>query len=208
MHMSSVAAATASLLEHARVIGAAGHHAAKTPQQRLAATPSPPTEAGEIPAFAREPEVARKLCIICSKGTLDMAYPGLVLANAALMEGVEVDVFFTFWGLDMITGRRMASLKATPVGNTAMHMPQALGPLPGVTALTTHMMKKEIAKLGFPDIPEFLDAIVGAGGRLWACRMSADMMHLEEDDLYEGVQGIIGAGEFIEMSEGAQIIFV
>jgi peroxiredoxin family protein len=205
--MSSVAAATASLLEHARVVGEAGH-APRSAERRLAAAPSHSTVTDDTPAFAREPETARRLCIICSKGTLDMAYPGLVLANAALMEGVEVDVFFTFWGLDMIAKNRMGRLKTTPVGNTAMHMPQAIGPLPGVTTMATHMMKKEISKLGFPEIPEFLETIVAAGGRLWACQMSADMMKLDEDDLYEGVQGIIGAGEFIEMSEGAQVIFV
>lgn len=206
--MSSVAAATASLLEHARAVGAAGHAPPRPTAKRHVVAVSPTTDTGHVPAFAREPETARRLCIICSKGTLDMAYPGLVLANAALMEGVEVDVFFTFWGLDMITADRMGRLKATPVGNTAMHMPQALGPLPGVTAMTTHMLKKEIAKLGFPDVPEFLETIVAAGGRLWACQMSADMMKLTEDDLYDGVQGIIGAGEFIEMSDGAQVIFV
>ena len=158
------------------------------------------------PAFAEETD--RKLCIICSKGTLDMAYPGLVLANAAVGEGIEVNLFFTFWGFDMITDKRMDSLKATPVGNTAMHMPQAIGPLPGMTAMATHMMKKEIAKLGFPGVREFLDHLVDSGANLWACQMSADMMKLEEKDLYEGISGIIGATEFMEMSEGAQIIFI
>lgn len=206
--MSNVtAAATASLLEQARAVGEAGR-GVRTPERGLVAAPVHGTATEDAPAFAREPETARKLCIICSKGTLDMAYPGLVLANAALMEGIEVDVFFTFWGLDMITRERMRRLKATPVGNTAMHMPQAIGPLPGVTAMATHMMKKEIAKLGFPEIPEFLETIVAAGGRIWACKMSADMMKIDDADLYEGVVGIIGATEFIEMSEDAQIIFV
>lgn len=166
------------------------------------------TEAPQTrPAFLDE-DGGRRLCIICSKGTLDMAYPGLVLANAALMEGVETHLFFTFWGLDMIAEDRMDDLKATPVGNTAMHMPQALGPLPGMTTMATHMMKREIEKLGFPEIREFMETIVAAGGHLWACRMSADMMKLGESDLFDGVEGIIGASEFIEMSEGAQIIFI
>ncbi len=160
----------------------------------------------KVPAFAQDTD--RRLCIICSKGTLDMAYPGLVLANAALLEGIEVNLFFTFWGLDMITERRMDHLKATPVGNTAMHMPQAIGPIPGMTTMATKMMKKEIAKLGFPDVPEFLDTLVDAGASLWACQMSIDMMKLEAEDLYEGVSGIIGASEFMEMSEDAQIIFI
>ena len=162
----------------------------------------------EVPAFAREPETARKLCIICSKGTLDMTYPGLVLANSALGEGVEVDMFFTFWGLDIVTKRRMGKLKTTPVGNTAMHMPQLLGVIPGMASLASTMMRKQIAGLGIPDVPEFLDTVVAAGARLWACKMSYDMMKLEEGDLYEGVLGVISAADFIEMSEGAQIIFV
>jgi peroxiredoxin family protein len=150
----------------------------------------------------------RKIAIICSKGTLDMAYPGLVLANAALMEGAEVNMFFTFWGMDMINKKTMKNLKTTLLGNPAMHMPQGLGGLPGMTALATKMMKKEIAKLEFPEIDEFLEIIHAAGGKLWACKMSADMMHLSEEDMFDGVEGIVGASEFIEMSEGAQIIFV
>lgn len=160
----------------------------------------------KVPAFAEETD--RKLCIICSKGTLDMAYPGLVLANAALLEGIEVNLFFTFWGLDMITEKRMDNLKATPVGNTAMHMPQAIGPIPGMTTMATKMMKKEIAKLGFPGVSEFLDTLVDAGANLWACQMSIDMMKLDSEDLYDRVDGIIGATEFMEMSEDAQIIFI
>lgn len=159
-----------------------------------------------VPAFAKETD--RKLCLICSKGTLDMAYPGLVLANAALMEGIEVHMFFTFWGLDMINRDTMDDLKTTFLGNTAMHLPQGLGGVPGMTGLTTRMMKKEIKKLDFPEVPEFLQQIADAGGHLWACKMSVDMMHLEEADLFDEVEGVIGATEFMEMSENGQIIFI
>jgi peroxiredoxin family protein len=150
----------------------------------------------------------RKLAIICSKGNLDMAYPGLVLANAALGEGVETHLFFTFWGFDMITKSRMGHLKFTMLGNTATHMPQGLGGLPGMTAMATHMMRKQIADIGVPEVPEFLDQIVASGGHLWACRMSADMMHLTEDDLYDAVEGIINAADFIEKTDGAQLLFI
>jgi peroxiredoxin family protein len=150
----------------------------------------------------------RKIAIICSKGTLDMAYPGLVLANAALGEGAEVHLFFTFWGFDMITKKRMNNLKFTPLGNTATHMPQGLGGVPGMTAMATSMMKKQIAGIGVPEVPEFLEQIVASGGHLWACRMSADMMKLDEDDLYDEVEGIINASDFIEMTEGAQLLFI
>ena len=107
----------------------------------------------------------RKLAIICSKGNLDMAYPGLILANAALGEGVETHLFFTFWGFDMIAKSRMNDLKFSPTGNTAMHMPigdvripQALAPMPGMQPMATHMLKKQIADLGVPEVPDFLDS--------------------------------------------------
>ncbi len=157
----------------------------------------------------------RKLAIICSKGNLDMAYPGLVLANAALGEGVETHLFFTFWGFDMITKSRMNDLQFSPAGNAAMHlpvgdvrMPQALAPLPGMTTLATRMMKKSIADLGIPEVPDFLDQIVAAGGHLWACRMSADMNHLTAKELRDDVEGIISAADFIDLTRGAQLLFI
>jgi peroxiredoxin family protein len=160
-----------------------------------------------IPTFDDE-GTGRKLAIICSKGNLDMAYPGLILANAALGEGVETHLFFTFWGFDIITNSRMGDLKFTMLGNTATHMPQGLGGLPGMTAMATHKMKKQIADIGVPTVPEFLEQIVASGGHLWACRMSADMMHLDETDLHEAVEGIISAADFIEKTDSAQLLFI
>ena len=169
-----------------------------------------------IPKFDDdEDEGGRKLAIICSKGNLDMAYPGLILANAAIGEGVETHLFFTFWGFDMIIKDRMHDLKFSPTGNTAMHMPvgdvripQALAPMPGMQPMATKMLKKQIADLGVPEVPDFLDHIVASGGQLWACRMSADMNHVTLDDLYDGVEDIINASDFIEMTDGAQILFI
>ena len=160
------------------------------------------------PNFDDDDNAGRKLAIICSKGNLDMVYPGLILGNAALGEGIETHLFFTFWGFDIITKDRMEHLKFSPVGNTATHMPQALTPLPGMTTMATHMMKRQIADLAVPEVPEFLDLIHGSGGHLWACRMSADMFHLTEADLYDGVEGIISATDFIELTDGAQLLFV
>src|SRR5687767_15730295 len=97
-----------------------------------------------IPSFDEE-ETGRKLAIICSKGSLDMAYPGLILANAALGEGVETHLFFTFWGFKIINKKTMSDLKFTPLGNPATHMPQGLGGLPGVTHIATERLKKAIA---------------------------------------------------------------
>ena len=161
-----------------------------------------------IPKFDDDVETDRKLAIICSKGNLDMAYPGLILGNAALGEGVETHLFFTFWGLDMITKSRMHDLKFTPVGNTATHLPMGLTPLPGMTGMATNRMKKSIAALGVPEVPDFLEQIIGAGGHLWACRLSADMNHLTDADLHDGVEGIINASEFIELVNGAQLLFI
>ena len=170
-----------------------------------------------VPSFDDGPqEGGRKLAIICSKGNLDMVYPGLILGNAAVGEGVETHLFFTFWGLDIITRATMADLKFSFVGNTAMHPPgrsgigvhHMLGALPGATTMATKMMKKQIADLDVPDVPEFLDLLHGSGAHLWACRMSADMNKLTEADLYDGVEGIISASDFIEISEGAQLLFI
>ena len=166
------------------------------------------TAPAPVPTFDDEASEGRKLVLICSKGSLDMAYPGLVLAQAALTEGVEVHMFFTFWGFDMINQKTMGHLHFTPVGNPATHMPPSLMGLPGMTAFATHMMKKQIEGLDIPAVPEFLDLITDMGGHLWACRMSADMMHLTEEDLYDRVEGIISAADFIEISEGAQTIFI
>jgi peroxiredoxin family protein len=167
-----------------------------------------------VPSFG-EDETDRTLAIICSKGQLDMAYPGLILANAALGEGVQTHLFFTFWGMDMITKNRMEDLAFSPAGNAAMHlpvgnlrMPQSLTPMPGMTAVATRMLKKQIADLGVPTVPEFLDQVVAAGGHLWACKMSVDLMKLEEKDLRDDVEGILTASEFIEMTGGAQLLFI
>jgi len=161
-----------------------------------------------VPSFDDEVETDRTLAIICSKGSLDMAYPGLILGNAALGEGVDVHLFFTFWGFDMITKGRMEHLKFSPVGNPAAHMPAALAPLPGMTTMATHMMNKSLEELEIPPVPEFLELLKASGAKLWACRLSADMNHVDESDLFDGVDGIINASDFIELTEGAQLLFI
>ena len=158
----------------------------------------------------------RKICFIASKGNLDMAYPALIMANAALGEGIETHIFFTFWGFDLVTERYMDDLKFTMTGNTAMHMPQApgmplpqlMGVLPGMTKFATNMMRKQLDDLEIPGVREMLDIIVASGGHLWGCKLSFDMNGLARTDLYDGVEDIISATDFIELSEGAQIIFV
>jgi peroxiredoxin family protein len=167
-----------------------------------------------VPDFGDDAE-ERKVCFICSKGNLDMAYPALIMANGALGEGVEVDIFFTFWGMDMINKGTWEDLQFSMLGNTAMHMPgssrhipQGLGGLPGMTGYATHMLKKQIADLDVPEIPEFIQMLHDMGARFWACKMSVDMMGITEDDMFEGVEDIINVNEFIELSDGAQVIFI
>ncbi len=183
--------------------------ASKPASKKAAPAPAPAPEVAAAPA-------ARKICFIASKGNLDMAYPALIMANAALGEGIETHIFFTFWGFDLVTERTMDDLKFTMLGNTAMHMPFAptmpiwagMGALPGMTTMATKMMKKQLDGLEIPSVREMLDIIVASGGHLWGCKLSFDMNGLDENDLYEGVEAVISATDFIELSEGAQIIFV
>ena len=140
-----------------------------------------------------------------------MAYPPLVLANAARNQGVEVDLFFTFWGMDIITKKKMDKLHIATVGNPNMHpsfhIPTFIGGFPGMEAMASVMMKKEIEKLDMPEVPEFVELLQDSGVNFYACRMSVDMMHLEDDDMIDGIE-TIGAMEFIEMSAEAQLLFI
>jgi peroxiredoxin family protein len=158
-----------------------------------------------------EPAKTRKLCIICSKGSLDMAYPPLILANAARMSGIEAHLFFTFWGMDIITKSKMGNLHVATVGNPNMHpmfhIPTMIGGLPGMSSLASTMMRKEIASLDFPPVPEFLDMLNDAGAHIYACDMAMRMMKLKPEDLVDYAE-VLGAMEFLEVAEDAQIIFV
>jgi peroxiredoxin family protein len=172
------------------------------------------TAAALVPDFGDEQE-ARKIAFICSKGNLDMAYPALIMANGALSEGVETHIFFTFWGMDMLNRRTNEHLQFTMLGNTAMHMPgsprhipQGLGGLPGMTSYATRMLKKQIADMGVPEVPEFLTMLHDMGAHLWACKMSVDMMGLVREDMIDEVEDVINVADFIELSDGAQVIFV
>lgn len=153
----------------------------------------------------------RKLCIVASKGSLDMAYPPLILANAARMMGIETHVFFTFWGLDIITKSKVKKLHIATVGNPSMHpwfhIPTLIGALPGMSAAASWMMRREIDKLDFPPVDEFLEILDAAGCHLYACKMSVDMMKLKQEDFVEGVE-ILGAMEFLEIAEDAQVMFI
>jgi peroxiredoxin family protein len=150
----------------------------------------------------------RKLAIINSKGSLDMAYPGLILGNAGRMLGIEVAMFYTFWGMDIITKSKRQGLAVTPVGNPAMHMPQIVSVIPGISAMATTMMKKEMNRLDAPPVGEFMEMVHDAGAKFFACKMSYDMMKLKPEDLVPEVDEVVTAMDFLEWAEGAQIIFI
>lgn len=149
----------------------------------------------------------KKVSIIISKGSLEGVYPGLIMANGARMEGIEVNVFFTFFGLDAIIEKKMDHLKVATVGNPAMHIPSLVGILPGMSAFATSQMMKEMDKLDIPPVSEFMEMIHDAGAKMYACRATVDMFHLTKDDFCEQVEDVINVGTFYELAGGGQIIF-
>jgi peroxiredoxin family protein len=154
-----------------------------------------------------EPKTIGKVSIVISKGSLEGIYPGLIMANGARMEGIDADVFFTFFGLDTIRKGRHGKIKVATVGNPGMHLPTLLGALPGFSALATKMMRSKIEKLDIPPIPEFVELIADSGAHLYACKASVDMFDLTMDDFVPQVEDIISVGEFYEKGGGGQIIF-
>ncbi len=151
-----------------------------------------------------------KVMVIISKGTLESIYAGFILANGARMEGMESEIFFTFFGLEAVNKKTINNVKVATVGNPAMHMPTMIGGLPGMEALATKMMKSKMEKLDIPPIDEFLEILSASGCRLWACKLAADMFELKPDDLIPEIEGIITVGDFYARAagEGTQIIFI
>ena len=154
-----------------------------------------------------EPETIEKVSIVVSKGSLEGIYPGLIMANGARMEGIEADLFFTFFGLDAIRKDRFEKIRVATVGNPGMHLPTWLGALPGFSALATWMMKRQMEKIDIPPIPEFIELVADSGVRLYACKATVDMFGLTMEDFVPQVEDIISVGEFYERAAGGQIIF-
>ena len=131
------------------------------------------------------------------------------------MEGLEANLFFTFFGMDAITKNRMDKLHTGVLGNPAlrlpggMRMPTLLGIIPGMEAFTSWMMKNQMSKLDIPPVSEFLDLITAGGGKIYACKTAVDMFKLKMEDLSDHVSRILTVGEFYELAggEGSQIIF-
>lgn len=152
-------------------------------------------------------DTIEKVSIIISKGSFEGIYPGLILANGARMEGIEANVFFTFFGMDAIHRKHYEHLKVATVGNPGLHMPTMLGGLPGVSSFVTHQMAKKMEELDIPPIPEFVTLLADSGAKLYACKASVDMFGLKREDMIDEVEEIITVGEFYHLAAGGQIIF-
>ena len=161
----------------------------------------------------------RHIAFICSKGNLDMVYPALVMGWAALGNGIDVTIFFTFWGMDMINKHRVDHLEVPPVANSSMKMnmmgvpcyigiPQILGVIPGMTPFASALMKSKMKALGVPTVREYLEMLSDGGAKMYACKMSVDMFKLSKDDFLPCVEDIVTAGDFMDMTDCAQIIFI
>ncbi len=157
----------------------------------------------------------KKVSIICAKGAIEDVYAALVMGNGAVMEGIEANLFFTFFGMDAIMKKHMDKLHTAIVGNPAMRlpggarMPTWMGIIPGMEAMVSGMMKKGMDALDVPPVSEFIELFVAGGGNLYACKLAADMFKIKKEDLSEHVKDIITVGEFYEKAGGedSQIIF-
>ena len=150
-----------------------------------------------------------KVNIIISKGSLEGIYPGLIMANGARMEGIEANVFFTFFGMEAVLKGKNEHIKVATVGNPGLHIPTMLGGLPGMSSMVTHMMQKKMETLDIPPIAEFVQLIADSGAILYACKASVDMFDLKKEDFVDAVDSIITVGDFYQMAgaEGSHIIF-
>ena len=149
----------------------------------------------------------RKVAIIASHGGLDEAYPALILANAARQSGIDAFIFFTFWGLDIVTESKVDHLHVNLAGNPSSGMPTIVAGLPGMESLAARMMKKQMEELDLPGVREMLQILDEAGAGLYACELAMNMFKRKKEDLLPQVKDVITAGDFYELSEGAQIIF-
>jgi peroxiredoxin family protein len=160
-------------------------------------------------ALAKEKESRPKriAMVLASKGTLDGAYPPLILATTAISLGMEAGIFFTFFGLHILKKGAMDSLKFVPLGNpaTPMPMPNILTMLPGMTAMATLMMKRTIKQQQIASLPELWEVAKECGVRLMPCQMTMDMFGLKKEDLVEGLEEPVGAATFLDYASEADI---
>lgn len=172
----------------------------------------PVTLAGEEPAEEAAPR-PKRLALILSKGTLDQAYPPLVMATTAASMGWDVGIFFTFYGLDVVHKKRLPKLSVSPVGNPAMpppikqiplRVPTFIGALPGMKAAATRMMKGWLGKAKLAPVSELLDIARQLDVRLFACNTTLAVMAVDPDDVIEGVE-FAGAPTFLDFAGDADV---
>ncbi|XVH33516.1 DsrE/DsrF/DrsH-like family protein (plasmid) [Haloferacaceae archaeon DSL9] len=147
----------------------------------------------------------RSMVIIATKGTLDMAYPPLILASTAAAFGWNVTVFHTFWGLDILHREKSKQLKLSSVGNPNMPVPNAIAALPGMDAVTTRMMRKRMTANHTASVEELVQTCLDMGVELQACQMTVDLMGYDEDDFYDGVTTGVGAATALQRMERADV---
>ncbi len=147
-----------------------------------------------------------KMAIISIHGTLDMAYPPLILASTAATLDIESAIFFTFYGLQILKKDAETHLKVAPLGNPAMPMPvpNIIGAIPGMTGIATSMMKNMIKKNGVASIPELISLCQETGVRLIACQMTMDLFGFKKEDMIDGLE-YAGAATFMEYAANAKI---
>ncbi len=152
----------------------------------------------------------KKVLFICSKATLESVYACFIMANGARMEGIESEIFFTFFGLEAIQKKKMDELHVATVGNPGMHIPTMIGSLPGMEAFATKMMKAKMEKLDIPPVSEFVEIMAASGVKMWACKLAIEMFELKEEDLIDDLNGVLTVGDFYQRAEGegTQIIFI
>jgi peroxiredoxin family protein len=150
--------------------------------------------------------MAKRMAIISTHGTLDAGYPPLILATAAVAMDMEVAIFFTFYGLEIIKKGNADKLQVSPIANPAMpqpfpgiSVPNIIGVLPGMTAVATNMMNGWMKKANVAKLSELLEIAVESGVRIIACQMSMDVMGIKKEDLIDGVE-VAGAAAFIEFA--------
>jgi len=182
-----------------------------TPDASADATPSRAELAARVDeledalAEATDEDNTKKMSIIATKGTLDMAYPPLILASTAAAFGYEVTVFHTFWGLDILHEERSKNLKLSSVGNPNMPVPNAVAALPGMDRVTTKMMERKIEENDTASIEELLGTSLDMGVEFQACQMTIDLMDYDEDDFYDGVTAGVGAATALQDMADADI---
>jgi len=149
----------------------------------------------------------KKLAIIATKGTLDMAYPPFILASTAAALDYEVQIFFTFYGLTLLR-KDLSGVKISPLANPAMPMPVPMpvlvSALPGMESMATMMMKDKIKKKGVASIEDLRTACQESGVKFIGCEMTVDLFDFKRDDFIDGIE-YGGASTFFEFAGSTDI---